>query len=107
MGNKNLFGNDLTSRGYKKDIATETPDFIGGFTVLSGDFSRVKIVDVKRPISLCGMLRTQTKPNIRTRLADSRQRNKNSVCFFIATEPIVERRLVFLLYTKGVICRAK
>ena len=34
-------------RGYKKDIATETPDFIWGFAVLYGEISDVNFEDVK------------------------------------------------------------
>ncbi len=52
------------SRGYKKDIAKENPDFIGVFRCLYGHFSGCKIIDVKRRFSLCGEFRTQTKPNI-------------------------------------------
>ena len=42
------------SRDNKKDIVPENPDFIGVFTVLEDGFSRVKIVDVKRPFYLYG-----------------------------------------------------
>ena len=40
------------SRGYKKDIARENPDFIGVFTVLYGKISAADFVDVNRPFSL-------------------------------------------------------
>lgn len=42
------------SKGNEKDIAQETPDFIGGFAFSSGDFSKCQIIDVKSPFSLCG-----------------------------------------------------
>ena len=42
------------SKEDKKDIVPENPDYIGVFAVLEGDFLRVRIVDVKRPFSLCG-----------------------------------------------------
>lgn len=38
----------------KKDIVPENPDFIGVFAVSGGEISRVKIVDIKWIISLCG-----------------------------------------------------
>lgn len=44
------------SRGNKKDIVPENPDFIGVFAVLGGDFSEGKIVDVKWAFSLCGKI---------------------------------------------------
>ena len=50
---RHLFCIVVTSRDNKKDIAPEKPDFIGLFGVLRADFSRVKIVDVKRRFSLC------------------------------------------------------
>lgn len=40
------------SRGYKKDIARENPDFIGVFTVLYGKISAADFVDVNRSFSL-------------------------------------------------------
>ena len=40
------------SRGYKKDIARENPDFIGVFTVLYGKISATDFVDVNRSFSL-------------------------------------------------------
>ena len=40
------------SRGYKKDIARENPDFIGVFTVLYGKISVTDFVDVNRSFSL-------------------------------------------------------
>lgn len=45
-----------TSRDNKKDIVPENPDFIGVFAVSGGDFSRVKIVDVKWAFSLCQVI---------------------------------------------------
>ena len=41
-----------SSRGYKKDIARENPDFIGVFTVLYGKISATDFVDVNRSFSL-------------------------------------------------------
>ena len=46
----------LPSRDNKKDIVPENPDFIGVFAVLGGDFLRISFIDVKRQISLCGMI---------------------------------------------------
>ena len=40
------------SRGYKKDIARENPDFIGVFTVLYGKISATVFVDINRSFSL-------------------------------------------------------
>ena len=40
------------SRGYKKDIARENPDFIGVFTVLYGKITATVFVDVNRSFSL-------------------------------------------------------
>ena len=40
------------SRGYKKDIARENPDYIGVFTVLYGKISATDFVDVNRSFSL-------------------------------------------------------
>lgn len=40
------------TRGYKKDIARENPDFIGVFTVLYGKISATVFVDVNRSFSL-------------------------------------------------------
>ena len=40
------------SRGYKKDIARENPDFIGVFTVLYGKILATDFVDVNRSFSL-------------------------------------------------------
>ena len=48
---KNLFHVPLTSRGYKKDIARENPDFIGVFTVLYGKILATDFVDVNRSFS--------------------------------------------------------
>ena len=42
----------LPSRGYKKDIARENPDFIGVFTVLYGKISATVFVDINRSFSL-------------------------------------------------------
>ena len=41
------------SRGYKKDIVRENPDFIGVFTVLYGKISAADFVDIKKVFSLC------------------------------------------------------
>lgn len=49
---KNLFHVPFTSRGYKKDIARENPDFIGVFTVLYGKISATVFVDINRSFSL-------------------------------------------------------
>ena len=40
------------SRGYKKDIARENPDYIGVFTVLYGKILATDFVDVNRSFSL-------------------------------------------------------
>lgn len=42
----------VASRGYKKDIARENPDFIGVFTVLYGKISATVFVDINRSFSL-------------------------------------------------------
>lgn len=49
---KHLYCLVFTSRGYKKDIARENPDFIGVFTVLYGKISATVFVDVNRSFSL-------------------------------------------------------
>lgn len=49
---KYLFHVRKTSRGYKKDIARENPDFIGVFTVLYGKISATVFVDINRSFSL-------------------------------------------------------
>lgn len=49
---KHLYCPVFTSRGYKKDIARENPDFIGVFTVLYGKISATVFVDVNRSFSL-------------------------------------------------------
>ena len=46
-------GSQQPSRGYKKDIARENPDFIGVFTVLYGKISMIDFVDVNQTFSLC------------------------------------------------------
>ena len=38
------------SKGYKKDVAPETPDFIGGFAVPTAEKTTVDFVDVKQMI---------------------------------------------------------
>lgn len=53
------------SRGYKKDIARENPDYIGVFTVLYGKISATDFVDVNRSFSLYVRFWTLTQPNIR------------------------------------------
>lgn len=45
-------GGTFPSRGYKKDIARENPDFIGVFTVFYGKISATDFVDVNRSFSL-------------------------------------------------------
>ena len=45
---KNLFHVTLTSKGYKKDVAPETPDFIGGFAVSTAEKTTSDFVDVKK-----------------------------------------------------------
>ena len=37
-----------TSKGYKKDVAPETPDFIGGFAVSTAEKTTSDFVDVKK-----------------------------------------------------------
>lgn len=49
---KHLYCPVFTSRGYKKDIARENPDFIGVFTVLYGKISATVFVDINRSFSL-------------------------------------------------------
>ena len=46
------FLSSAPSRGYKKDIARENPDYIGVFTVLYGKISATDFVDVNRSFSL-------------------------------------------------------
>ena len=36
------------SKGYKKDVAPETPDFIGGFAVSTAEKTASDFVDVKK-----------------------------------------------------------
>ena len=36
------------SKGYKKDVAPETPDFIGGFAVSTSEKTASDFVDVKK-----------------------------------------------------------
>ena len=36
------------SKGYKKDVAQETPDFIGGFAVSTAEKTASDFVDVKK-----------------------------------------------------------
>ena len=36
------------SKGYKKDVAPETPDFIGGFAVSTAEKTTSDFVDVKK-----------------------------------------------------------
>ena len=36
------------SKGYKKDVAQETPDFIGGFAVSTAEKTTSDFVDVKK-----------------------------------------------------------
>ena len=36
------------SKGYKKDVAPETPDFIGGFAVSTAEKTESDFVDVKK-----------------------------------------------------------
>ena len=38
----------LPSKGYKKDVAPETPDFIGGFAVSTAEKTTSDFVDVKK-----------------------------------------------------------
>ena len=38
----------LPSKGYKKDVAPETPDFIGGFAVSTAEKTASDFVDVKK-----------------------------------------------------------
>ena len=38
----------LPSKGYKKDVAQETPDFIGGFAVSTAEKTTSDFVDVKK-----------------------------------------------------------
>ena len=38
----------LPSKGYKKDVAQETPDFIGGFAVSTAEKTASDFVDVKK-----------------------------------------------------------
>ena len=52
-----------SSRGYKKDIARENPDFIGVFTVLYGKISATDFVDVNRSFFLYVRFCTPTQPN--------------------------------------------
>lgn len=42
------FGYSLASKGYKKDVAQETPDFIGGFAVSTAEKTTSDFVDVKK-----------------------------------------------------------
>ena len=42
------FGYSLASKGYKKDVAPETPDFIGGFAVSTAEKTTSDFVDVKK-----------------------------------------------------------
>ena len=54
---RNQFGSNPTrvriplsppSKGYKKDVAPETPDFIGGFAVSTAEKTTSDFVDVKK-----------------------------------------------------------
>ena len=38
----------FASKGYKKDVAPETPDFIGGFAVSTAEKTTSDFVDVKK-----------------------------------------------------------
>ena len=38
----------MPSKGYKKDVAPETPDFIGGFAVSTAEKTTSDFVDVKK-----------------------------------------------------------
>ena len=38
----------VPSKGYKKDVAPETPDFIGGFAVSTAEKTASDFVDVKK-----------------------------------------------------------
>ena len=52
---KHLYCPVFTSRGYKKDIARENPDFIGVFTVYTAKYPRTVLTDIKMMFSLCWM----------------------------------------------------
>ena len=45
---KHLYCPVFTSKGYKKDVAPETPDFIGGFAVSTAEKTASDFVDVKK-----------------------------------------------------------
>ena len=42
------FGYSFASKGYKKDVAPEPPDFIGGFAVSTAEKTTSDFVDVKK-----------------------------------------------------------
>ena len=52
---KHLYCPVFTSRGYKKDMAQENPDFIGVFTVYTAKFQRTALTDIKMMFSICWM----------------------------------------------------
>ncbi len=49
------------SKGYKKDVAPETPDFIGGFAVSTAEKTTSDFVDVKKVFfPFCNVLNPRT-----------------------------------------------
>ena len=49
------------SKGYKKDVAPETPDFIGGFAVSTAEKTASDFVDVKKILfPFCNELNSHT-----------------------------------------------
>ena len=51
------------SKGNEKDIAQETPDFIGGFAVSTVEIFTSDFADVKKVFSLSVVSRTLAQPN--------------------------------------------
>ena len=48
LSNSQLAADAPPSKGYKKDVAPETPDFIGGFAVSTAEKTTSDFVDVKK-----------------------------------------------------------